>query len=237
MPSIIAGSLMRATPPSRRMSAGTRSSAITATAPASSATRACSGVDDVHDDAAPQHLGEAALHARRADGAAHRASSDRSATGSSDWPSDRSCDQCTDGPAGRPVRIRRRRPRPHISSRIRMRSSSGGWVSKARLSREPVGPSSRLERRLDPHLARWRATRGGRRPGRPAASSAPSTARADSGSAAHRSRRRATRAAAHRELHQPAASGARTERQRRDGEDRPRPASLLSRRSTPPPQT
>ena len=42
MPSIIAGSLMRATPPSRRMSAGTRSSAITATAPASSAIFACS---------------------------------------------------------------------------------------------------------------------------------------------------------------------------------------------------
>ena len=42
--SIIAGSLMRATPPSRRMSAGTRSSAITATAPASSAIFACSGV-------------------------------------------------------------------------------------------------------------------------------------------------------------------------------------------------
>ena len=35
---------MRATPPSRRMSAGTRSSAITAHAPASSAMRACSGV-------------------------------------------------------------------------------------------------------------------------------------------------------------------------------------------------
>src|SRR5680860_1913477 len=44
MPSIIDGSLMRATPPSRRMSAGTRSSAITATAPASAATLACSGV-------------------------------------------------------------------------------------------------------------------------------------------------------------------------------------------------
>ena len=41
---IIAGSDMRATPPSRRMSAGTRSSAITAAAPASSAIRACSGV-------------------------------------------------------------------------------------------------------------------------------------------------------------------------------------------------
>ena len=44
MPSIIVGSDMRATPPSRRMSAGTRSSAITAAAPASSATFACSGV-------------------------------------------------------------------------------------------------------------------------------------------------------------------------------------------------
>ena len=44
MPSTMAGSLMRATPPSRRMSAGTRSSAITATAPASSAMTACSGV-------------------------------------------------------------------------------------------------------------------------------------------------------------------------------------------------
>src|SRR6187551_1043681 len=39
---IISGSDMRATPPSTRMSAGTRSSAMTATAPASSATRACS---------------------------------------------------------------------------------------------------------------------------------------------------------------------------------------------------
>src|SRR6187200_1151896 len=35
---------MRATPPSRRISAGTRSSAITAHAPESSAIRACSGV-------------------------------------------------------------------------------------------------------------------------------------------------------------------------------------------------
>src|SRR5215217_3251966 len=41
---ILSGSAMRATPPSRRMSAGTRSSAITATAPASSAIRACSAV-------------------------------------------------------------------------------------------------------------------------------------------------------------------------------------------------
>src|SRR5215212_7144909 len=38
----MAGSDMRATPPSRRMSAGTRSSAITATAPESSAIFACS---------------------------------------------------------------------------------------------------------------------------------------------------------------------------------------------------
>ena len=41
---IIVGSDIRATPPSLRMSAGTRSSAITAQAPASSAIRACSGV-------------------------------------------------------------------------------------------------------------------------------------------------------------------------------------------------
>src|SRR3954471_24775601 len=44
MPSIMSGSLMRDTPPSARMSAGTRSSAITATAPASSAILACSAV-------------------------------------------------------------------------------------------------------------------------------------------------------------------------------------------------
>src|SRR5687768_1605504 len=44
MPSIISGSLMRATPPSRRMSAGTRSRAMTALAPASSAIFAWSGV-------------------------------------------------------------------------------------------------------------------------------------------------------------------------------------------------
>ncbi len=41
---IFSGSLMRATPPMARMSAGTRSSAITATAPASSAIFACSAV-------------------------------------------------------------------------------------------------------------------------------------------------------------------------------------------------
>src|ERR1044072_7903235 len=39
---ILSGSAIRATPPSARMSAGTRSSAITAHAPASSAIRACS---------------------------------------------------------------------------------------------------------------------------------------------------------------------------------------------------
>jgi hypothetical protein len=42
MARIIAGSLARATPPSARIWAGTRSSAITAHAPACSATRACS---------------------------------------------------------------------------------------------------------------------------------------------------------------------------------------------------
>src|SRR5262249_46664326 len=41
---IISGSDIRATPPCARMSAGTRSSAITATAPASSATFACSAL-------------------------------------------------------------------------------------------------------------------------------------------------------------------------------------------------
>src|SRR5437588_8220296 len=41
---IFSGSDMRATPPSRRMSAGTRSSAMTAQAPASSAIFACSAV-------------------------------------------------------------------------------------------------------------------------------------------------------------------------------------------------
>jgi hypothetical protein len=44
IPSIMSGSLIRETPPCARMSAGTRSSAMTATAPASSAILACSGV-------------------------------------------------------------------------------------------------------------------------------------------------------------------------------------------------
>jgi hypothetical protein len=50
---IIFGSDMRATPPSLRMSAGTRSRAITAQAPASSAILACGGVShwpDQHTD-------------------------------------------------------------------------------------------------------------------------------------------------------------------------------------------
>src|SRR6476619_958193 len=44
IPSIMSGSLIRETPPWARMSAGTRSRAMTATAPASSAMRACSAV-------------------------------------------------------------------------------------------------------------------------------------------------------------------------------------------------
>src|SRR5665648_73075 len=44
MPCTMSGSLIRDTPPWARMSAGTRSRAITATAPASSAILACSGV-------------------------------------------------------------------------------------------------------------------------------------------------------------------------------------------------
>src|SRR6185369_7853119 len=44
IPSIMSGSDIRDTPPWARMSAGTRSSAMTATAPASSAIFACSGV-------------------------------------------------------------------------------------------------------------------------------------------------------------------------------------------------
>ena len=58
--SIIRGFDMRATPPSARMSAGTRSSAITAAAPEASATPRLLGVDDVHDHAALEHLRQAA---------------------------------------------------------------------------------------------------------------------------------------------------------------------------------
>src|SRR3954471_10738872 len=44
IPSIMSGSLIRETPPWARMSAGTRSRAMTATAPASSAIFACSAL-------------------------------------------------------------------------------------------------------------------------------------------------------------------------------------------------
>ena len=60
------GSDMRATPPSRRMSAGTRSSAITAHGARVLGDHGLLGVDDVHDDAALEHLGETALDAHRA---------------------------------------------------------------------------------------------------------------------------------------------------------------------------
>ena len=65
IPSIMSGSLIRDTPPWARMSAGTRSSAMTATAPASSAILRLLRRDDVHDHAALEHLGHAALDARR----------------------------------------------------------------------------------------------------------------------------------------------------------------------------
>ena len=60
------GSDIRATPPSRRMSAGTRSSAITAHGAGVLGDHGLLGVDDVHDHAALEHLGEAALDAHRA---------------------------------------------------------------------------------------------------------------------------------------------------------------------------
>ena len=58
---ITRGLAMRATPPSARMSAGTRSSAITATAPDVLGDPRLLGGGDVHDHAALQHLGEPAL--------------------------------------------------------------------------------------------------------------------------------------------------------------------------------
>ena len=61
MPSIRAGSLMRATPPSRRMSAGTRSRAITDDGAGVLGDLGLLGGDHVHDHAAPQHLGQAPL--------------------------------------------------------------------------------------------------------------------------------------------------------------------------------
>lgn len=80
---IMPGSDIRATPPSTRISAGTRSRAMTAAAPASSAMRACRRertcqrdailtvdvcsrayllrIDDVHDHTTLQHLGQTGL--------------------------------------------------------------------------------------------------------------------------------------------------------------------------------
>ena len=62
--SIFSIAAMRATPPSARMSAGTRSSAITAAAPGVLGDLRLGGVGDVHDDAALEHLGEADLDAK-----------------------------------------------------------------------------------------------------------------------------------------------------------------------------
>ena len=51
-----------ATPPGARISAGTRSRAMTATAPASSAIRAWSAVSHIHDDASLEHAGKTPVH-------------------------------------------------------------------------------------------------------------------------------------------------------------------------------
>ena len=56
IPSISSGSLIRATPPSRRMSAGTRSSAMTDDGAGVLGDLGLLGVDDVHDHAAAQHV-------------------------------------------------------------------------------------------------------------------------------------------------------------------------------------
>ena len=58
---ITLGLAIRATPPAARMSAGTRSSAITATAPGLLGDPRLLGGGHVHDHPALQHLGEAAL--------------------------------------------------------------------------------------------------------------------------------------------------------------------------------
>ena len=55
------GLAMRATPPSARIMAGTRSSAMTAIAPACFGNARLLDVHDVHDDAALEHLGQADL--------------------------------------------------------------------------------------------------------------------------------------------------------------------------------
>ena len=64
------GLAMRATPPSARIMAGTRSRAMTEAAPASSAMRGLLDVHDVHDDAALEHLGEAHFEAQAGSGKA-----------------------------------------------------------------------------------------------------------------------------------------------------------------------
>ena len=64
---ILVGSAMRATPPWARMSEGTRSRAITAHGTGIFGDLGLFGVGDVHDDAAFEHVGEAAFHTHGAD--------------------------------------------------------------------------------------------------------------------------------------------------------------------------
>ena len=70
---------MRATPPCARMSAGTRSSAMTAHGARVLRDPRLVGGRDVHDHAALEHLGEARLDAERPD--LHRAQSSQEASG------------------------------------------------------------------------------------------------------------------------------------------------------------
>ena len=63
MPLIITGSLMRATPPSRRMSAGHALERHHGGRAGVLGDLRLLGVDDVHDDAALEHLGQAGLDA------------------------------------------------------------------------------------------------------------------------------------------------------------------------------
>ena len=69
MPSIIDGSLMRATPPSRRMSDGHALERHHRDRARVLGDLRLLGVDDVHDDAAAQHLRETALDPGGAGGA------------------------------------------------------------------------------------------------------------------------------------------------------------------------
>ena len=66
MPSIISGSLMRATPPSRRMSDGHPLERHDRDGAGVLGDLGLLGVDDVHDHAALQHLGQAPLDAEGA---------------------------------------------------------------------------------------------------------------------------------------------------------------------------